>query len=232
VNSRANSLAWVLNAVFFTWVVLANSAVAQVPAAPRVPSLCTGTSKLSTKYNTGLTLGQQRADTFFASTEVAKSPKKLATKLSRALVRLHDHIRDALQPDTREGRRCRIQGVADGFLYRLAQLLGQCVLDGAQWGQFAANLYCELSIELDGLGVIDAFTRAPAGLCGTLFEQTCDAVYAYVATGGEVPLMSSVGRFASDRGVTLTPYPGCSEFTEGAFLTVFEGARELDCSYE
>jgi len=231
VQPCATILAWAPRAVFFLCLALASNAHAQVPTSPRTPLLC-GNSKLATKYSNGLTLGQQRADNFFASTEVAKNPKKLQTKLTRALLKLHDHIREARQPDARDGRRCRMQGVADGFLFRLAQLLGQCVLDGAQWGQFAATLYCELSAELGGLGAGDTFARAPAGLCGTLFEQTCDAVYAYVARGTEAPLTSSVKRFASERGVTITPYPGCTEFAEGAFLTIFEDSRELDCSYQ
>jgi hypothetical protein len=218
----------------FAWLALADAATAQTTAlgAPLKPlPLCVNDAKLVAKYNNGLTLGQQKADAFFASTDVAKSQQKLKNKLGKALDRLHDQIREAMQADTRDARRCRIQGVADGFIYRLAQLLGQCVLDGAQWGQFTSELYCELSIELGGLGDVTVLNRAPAGLCGTLFEQVCDSVYAYVASEGSAALAPSVSAFIASRGVTIATYPGCAAFTKGAFETVFEGSLELDCTY-
>jgi hypothetical protein len=202
-----------------------------VPAAPKCPKACSSQAKWTTKYNNGLSAGQQKADAFFASAEVAKSPKKLQNKLNKVFDKLHDYIREIAAQDTSDNRRCRVQGLADGFVFRLAQLLGQCILDGAQWGQFSADLYCELSIELDGLGEPPPFTRPPVGLCGTLFQQVCGGVYSYVASEGEATLQPAVQSFVSSHGVTLSTYPECSEFTEGAFAAIFKTSEQTDCAY-
>jgi hypothetical protein len=110
-------------------------------------------------------------------------------------------------------------------------LVGQCILDGGSWGQFTAGLYCELSAELGGLGEPTPFVRVPVGICGTLFQQVCDGVYGYVATEGGEPLSPPVESFVSTRGLNVQLYPGCEEFTEGAFETIFESARTTDCAY-
>jgi hypothetical protein len=123
-----------------------------------------------------LTLGRQRADTFFASTEVAKNPKKLATKLSRALLKLHDHIREALQPDTLESRRC-----------------------ASRASRMAFDLRCGLRLHRAG-------QRGPNDVERPTFRLRS-------------------GRHAH-------AVPRLCEFTEGAFVTIFENARELDCSYQ
>jgi len=216
----------VCTALCVSWLSLAGSAAAQ-----SVPRQCADRAGQTNKYNVGLSAGRQRADNFFASSEIAKNPKKLANKLSRVLEKLHQHIRDTLEQDVGPGRRCRIQGVADGFLSRLAQLYGQCILDGGQWAQFTADLYCELSAELGGLAESSPFVRVPVGLCGTLFQQVCDGVYGYVATEGAEQLSSSVESFLSTRGLDVQRYPGCAEFTEGEYESVFASARTIDCAY-
>jgi hypothetical protein len=148
------------------------------------------------------------------------------------LRKLSDHIYEAIRNDTSDGRKCRVQGVADGFISRIAQLLGQCILDGAQWGAFSANLYCDLSFLLGGLGASDeVFVRAPVGLCGTMFEGACDGVYSYVATEGAARSSTDVARFCKDRGLTPQPYPGCSVYTQGNFASIFKANRLADCAY-
>lgn len=198
---------------------------------PPPPAQCTAKPKHAEKFKNGFSAGAQRADTLFAATDVNKDPKKLKKKLNRVLDKLHEHVREVISSDTKDGRRCRVQGVADGFIRRLAELLGQCVLDGAQWAQFAANLYCELSIELDGLGNDGEFFRAPAGLCGTLFENVCDNSYAYIATEGATSLIPGVKQFLAERGLTLVPYPGCAHYTRAPFDVVFADAINLECAY-
>jgi hypothetical protein len=73
--------------------------------------------------------------------------------------------------------------------------------------------------------------RSPVGLCGSLFETACDGAHAYVASECSTPLSSSVVRFVSERGVMLTPYPGCKQYTEGAYASVFASSMDLDCAY-
>lgn len=198
---------------------------------PSPPAQCTSKARHQDKFKNGVAAGKQRADNIFAAADVNKDPKKLKRKLNRVLDRLHDHVREVLSSDTSDGRRCRVQGVAEGFIKRLADLLGQCVLDGAQWAQFTANLYCELSIELDGLAGQGQFYRAPVGLCGDLFENVCDNGYAYIATEGATALKPRVEQFLSARSVTLVPYAGCAPYTLSPHDVTFEEAINFDCAY-
>jgi hypothetical protein len=116
-------------------------------------------------------------------------------------------------------------------LTRIEALLGQCILDGAQWDQFTADLYCSLSIELGGLGDGGVFMRGPVGLCGDLFQTTCDGVYAYVASEGQTKLPSTVSRFCSDRHITVSPYAGCFPYTTGNYASIFANSKGIDCAY-
>lgn len=191
------------------WCGTSSRVTAQI-SEPAAPAQCTGKPRHLEKFRNGLQTGIQRADAIFNATDVRKDKAELRCKLDRVLDRLHEHVRTVLASDAADGRRCRVQGVADDFIFRLAQLLGQCVLDGAQWGQFTSNLYCELSIERGGLGEQGEFYRAPPGLCGALFENICDDVYAYVATEGTDAISARAQQFLSERALTITPYPGCA----------------------
>lgn len=222
------SLVALLCACQFGWSLQTSAQVASSQPAP--PSQCSA-RRPADKFRSGVAAGIQAADKFFAASDVGRDPKKLKRKLNRVLDRLHDHVYQVITSDAADGRRCRVQGIADGFLHRLATLLGECILDGAQWGQFTANLYCDLSIELGGLGNQEGFYRAPAGLCGTTFEQVCDNVYTHVATEATTPIPQQVSHFVSNRSITLIPYPGCRPYTEANFATIFAAALNLDCAY-
>jgi hypothetical protein len=198
---------------------------------PSVPSLCSSKPQRAQKYQQGLTKGIQKADELFASSEIGKNPDKLQKKINRVLERLRENVREAWRSEAKDNRRCRVQGVADGFLTRIVELLGQCILDGAQWGKFTAELYCALSLELGGLGEGGVFVRAPAGLCGSLFQTTCDGVYSYVASEGKTQLPATVSKFCSDRGISVSPYAGCFPYTTGNFAEIFSSSRNADCAY-
>jgi hypothetical protein len=210
----------------------AQAAPAAAQSAPVPPAQCNAKPKHEEKFRAGFATGRQKADAIFAAADIAKDRKKLRRALGRVLGRLHGHVLDVIASERSDARRCRVQGVAEGFISRLAELLGECVLDGAHWAQFAANLYCELSIEVGGLADSGEFYRAPAGLCGTLFERVCDAAYGHIATEAAVALEPRVQSFLAERSVTLVPYRGCAEYTRSPFDRVFESAVLLDCSYE
>ncbi len=127
--------------------------------------------------------------------------------------------------------RCRAQGYVDGYFYRLNKLFGQCVLDGADWGQFAANLYCALSIDLGGLAETALFVRAPIGLCGNLFEATCEDLFRYVGLEGNYSIQPIVASYLEVSGFTPEPFAGCAEYTDNAFLNVFQQSLHNDCTY-
>ena len=196
-----------------------------------VPATCSAKPARAQKYQTGLTKGTQKADELFASAEIGKSPQKMQKKIFRVLERLHDQVREAWRAESSDGRRCRVQGVIDGFLTRITALIGQCILDGAQWGQFTAQMYCLLSLELGGLGDGGVFLRGPVGICGDLFQTTCDGVYSYVASEGKTKLPSTVSRFCSDRNISVAPYAGCYPYTIGNYASIFANSRATDCAY-
>jgi hypothetical protein len=196
------------------------------------PASCSAKPARSQKYTAGVTKGVQKADELFASSEIGKNPQKLRNKISRVLQRLHDHVLEAFRGEAKDTRLCRVQGVADGFIIHIVELLGQCILDGAQWGQFTASLYCELSIQLGGLGASDdVFQRTPVGLCGDLFETACDGVYSFVATEGKKTMTSDVKRFCTQRSLNIAPYAGCAPYTQGNFASIFANSMAEDCAY-
>lgn len=196
-----------------------------------VPATCSAKPARAQKYQTGLSKGTQKADELFASSEIAKNPQRLQKKISRVLERLHDQVLDAWRSESSDGRRCRVQGVIDGFLSRITALIGQCILDGAQWGQFTAQMYCSLSLELGGLGDGGVFVRGPVGICGDLFQTTCDGVYSYVASEGKTKLPATVSRFCSDRNISVSPYAGCYPYTTGNYASIFANSRATDCAF-
>jgi hypothetical protein len=237
MKSKRTATHWVGSSLLLMAAVVgsalsASSVAAQaVTSEPTTPAQCTARPRHIEKFRSGFISGKQKADNIWTASDVGRDAKKLRRKLSRVLDRLHDHVREVISSDASDGKRCRVQGVAEGFVFRLAQLLGECVLDGAQWAQFSANMYCELSIELAGLGNQGQFFRAPAGLCGSLFERVCDNGYAYVATEGQTALQPAVKQFLQQRAVTLTPFPGCQPYTVSPHDVAFEEAVNLDCAY-
>jgi hypothetical protein len=82
---------------------------------PGAPSKCSANASRNQKYQAGLTKGTQKADELFASSEISKNPQKLQKKINRVLERLRDHVREAWRSDSSDGKRCRVQGVSDGF---------------------------------------------------------------------------------------------------------------------
>jgi hypothetical protein len=207
----------------------ASSASALSP--PTVPAECTE-ARDSKGWTAGRAAGESRLAAVWKSAAVHQNLDSLSDNLPVILSSLEAAL-TGLAGGAEPTRyvQCRAQGYAEGFLYKLNQLFGQCVLDGADWGQFSANVYCSLSIDLGGLGADSLFVRAPVGLCGNLFEFTCEDSYRYVGSEGATPVSSVVQSYLDSEGITLEPFPGCGPFTDGEFLEAFESSLHNDCTY-
>jgi hypothetical protein len=215
-------------------VVLAGVSASQASAqtVPTVPAECNN-SRDSKGFTAGRTAGESRVNSIWKSAAVNQNLDNLSAQLDSSLASLQT----ALVGLSAGGQptqyvQCRAQGYAEGFLYRLNKLFGQCVLDGADWGQFAADVYCSLSLELDGLAEESLFVRAPVGLCGNLFEFTCEDTYHYVASEGADGVSSVVQTYLDQQSIVLTPFQGCAAYTTDEFLPAFEAAVHNDCTYE
>jgi hypothetical protein len=206
--------------------------VPQPPVAPTVPAACAA-RRDSTAWTSGRSGGESRVNSIWKSTAVNQDLDNLSDALPNALAALQQYLTALTagqQPTTYI--QCRAQGYTEGFLFALNKLFKACVLDGADWGQFAADVYCRMSLEFGGLGDDTLFVRAPVGLCGNLFEYTCEDTYRHVATEGAYSVSPIVQAYLDQEGVTLEPYSGCGLYTDNEFLASFESALHNDCTYE
>jgi hypothetical protein len=206
--------------------------VPSVPAAPVLPSECSA-RRDSTAWNSGRSSGESRVNSVWRSSAVNRDLDNLSDALPNVLDALQQYLLSlAGDSEPTTNIKCRAQGYTEGFLFALNKLFAACVLDGADWGQFAADVYCRMSLELGGLGEETLFVRAPVGLCGNLFEYTCEDVYRYVGSEGDHTVASIVQDYLDDEGITLEPYPGCGIYTDDEYLATFEAALHNDCTYE
>lgn len=221
---------WLLALTFVAGVGAADVASAQ--QQPTVPEECTA-SRDQRGWTSGRSAGESRVNSLWRSAAVGQDLDKLSDALPGALETLETALSGlAANAEPTQYVRCRAQGYAEGYFFRLNQLFGQCVVDGADWGQLAANIYCSLSIELDGLAESSLFVRAPVGLCGNLFEYTCEDVYRYVGKEGDHEFQPLVANFLESNGFVVEPFAGCGPYTDDEFLAAFESSLHNDCTYE
>ncbi len=86
-----------------------------------------------------------------------------------------------------------------------------CWMDGVFWGELSAELYCSLSIELDGLAPLGLELPPPAdNCCGLGFEIACNLKFASDATGD----------------------PACFPYTVPPHEEVYVENRAISCAFE
>jgi len=111
-----------------------------------------------------------------------------------------------------EAVQCHVAGQVAGLLAEIEELQeecgGICIADGDFIGEISAQLYCALSIALDGLVPVELFERLATDACGVLFQVSCDYTFEAVAT--------------SDLE--------CLPFTEGPFTAVFREVQSNQCA--
>ncbi len=118
---------------------------------------------------------------------------------------------------------CRYSGLVDGTFERLdavwTDCAGVCCKEGIAIGRLAADLYCQLSILLQGLGEPLNFVRKPVWTCGFEFQVCCDAEF--MGYSQVYP--------ASDPNVPVTP--ACLPYTVDSFASVWDKTRNVECAY-
>jgi hypothetical protein len=190
-------------------LIAAVAGEASAQTSPPPPPACAGAASA---YRTGLTLGQRI---------VTSSWNRVndCDRIDYFLQVVEDNVSRLTLPDNPSTSTiCRYTGTADGVYQALDNLCGacfdQCFIDGEFAGQISGEIYCELSIALDGLEEADDFIRGPVAVCGLSFETGCDAAFIGVTTS-----------YVNDDGA-------CVSYTEGEYERVWDQARNNQCMYE
>jgi hypothetical protein len=108
--------------------------------------------------------------------------------------------------------RCHVFGQIAGLIAAVEDLVDECgeicTEDGEFIGAVSAQLYCALSIALDGLVPVELFVRLATDTCGDLFQIACDDLFETTAV------------------LDLA----CQPFTEGTFTEVFREVQNNQCA--
>jgi hypothetical protein len=192
-------------------LVAALAASERADAAGQVPPSCQG-GIAERSYEMGLRLGGMLVSSAWARVSDCDQLEYFLDIVADNVGRL------TLQPGASAAMACRYAGTVDGVYDALDDLYGtcsdQCFLEGSFAGEISAQVYCELSIALGGLGLADDFMRGPVQTCGLNFEVGCDATFIGVS-------LSYVNALGS-----------CAPYTQGEYFPVWDQARHNQCIYE
>jgi len=157
-------------------------------SAQAIPPLCTSPREVR-QFLVGVRAGRNLAQQAIAAVEADSDEDDLCQDLE-ALADLRNLIQaivDGLVVDPPSPTaQCRLQGQVIGLVAEVVDLqdvcVDVCIADGRFIGEVTAELYCALSIALDGLGLAELFERLATTECGEAFQDACDAKFAEVAT--------------------------------------------------
>lgn len=160
----------------------------QVAEAQPVPPIC-NTAREVRQFLVGVRAGRSLGQQAIARVEEESAEPNICDDLE-AVENLQAIIEDIVAGLTdippSEIAACRLQGQIVGLLAEVSDLQNTCedtcIADGQFIGEISAQLYCALSIALDGLGLADLFDRLATTVCGELFEDACDAQFFETAT--------------------------------------------------
>lgn len=220
-------------------------ALGESPAAAAPPSYCRATlpvpvqctGRNATGYAAGVGQGVSLVDQIWASDAVDENPDNWDVLVDRVTSTIPTTVATVYKTTWNDYLKCRTQGLLEGSVCRMNEIdpVPGCQLDGADWGQMSASIYCALSADLGGLAdVVPWFIRTPPGICGDKFQLYCDDVYRYGATVGGDPLDPEVLAFLMSRGVDPTTWlqpATCPAYTVAPFDVVFEDSVYVDCAY-
>jgi hypothetical protein len=218
-----------------------NSISISNPPPPRPPPECTGTTRNASAYSSGVSQGIYTVLQTWRSAAVAQDPRKCNTTLAPLVIDvIPGAIASAFQVENDLYTQCRAKGILDGTVYELGLICPPCVLDGIDWGELSANVYCALSTKLGGLGSVPPwFMRADQpGICAANFQTICEDVYRFIATNGADALDAATATVL--RQMSIDPFSAylnaqsqmCVPFTTGTFVEVFNNSVYVDCSYQ
>lgn len=158
------------------------------------PPPCASGQNLVT-YNSGVASGRALARTAWVG--IGQDPDRVE-ELAGAIIALLRRTRPK-RVGAADG--CRVGGVIEGAVSELLVIqdtvIRQCILDGETWGALAAELYCGIAVGVGGVNLEAYLARKPVGICGTNFQQSCDATLVDAARASAECLPYIQGPFAN-----------------------------------
>lgn len=140
-------------------------------------------------------------------------------QVAERILRKSRRLRPGRGPRGDRGAACKHAGNIAGVIEELHGIWARCGASCCREGQLIAEitgqLYCELSIDLDGLDASEYLPRPVQAFCGEAFQSCCDTRFSDFTRS-----------YSSDEGQSCTPY------TEGNFSSAWEEARGEQCSYD
>jgi len=183
-----------------------------VARAADVPAFCDTTREVRL-YVLGVRKGRSLAASAIAA---ATDPIDVCTDLDaiddlRALIaEIVDEV--VIPVGASEATQCHVLGQIAGLLAAIGDLqddcTGLCIADGEFIGEISAQLYCALSIALDGLVPVEFFVRLATDTCGNLFQVSCDNAFESTAVDDLA----------------------CLPFTEDTFTEIFREVQNNQCA--
>jgi hypothetical protein len=181
------------------------------------------------QFTTGLRLGKQLSDLAAVSAGLAErtsdgqvvllNPDQFEEYQGAILAALDV---SPLFPPSRRGPqvtnalRCRAQGEIDALFDQLDRWQNEaaleCLVEGSNWGEFSADLYCGILESIDsptpdtGLVALPRVDREPGeagAVCEEFFEQSCDTLFDATATQREECVPFTTGEFRAEYDATI-----------------------------
>lgn len=172
----------------------------------------TGNRSTDRSYRTGVAIGTSLVASSWARSGQCTEVEEFEALVEGVLERFTP------APGASERMVCRYTGVFDGILTTLDALVAQCSArceeGGSIVGRFAARVYCDLSIALDGLRSSTRFIRPDVRICGLSFEVGCDSTFVRVTRG-----------YVNRNGVS------CLSYTEGEHFDVWSQTLNNQCIF-
>lgn len=126
-------------------------------------------------------MGKSMARSAWAS--VDKDPDQVEA-FQAAILDAAGTINSYIRPGNSNYVNCRIKGMYAGLLNELyviqTNAFIQCLFDGLFVGEMVGQLYCDMAIEFDGVGMDVDFIRVDTDwICDDAFEFACDYKFKY-----------------------------------------------------
>jgi len=203
---------------FDALLILSCLAVAQTAASASAQAVPVGCreARPARAYQQALSTGQNLASLAWSKLHDCARLGQFVDKVAAALTSYRPASKDLQLV-------CRYTGFVDGVFQAVSGAFGscsdQCCMEGQAIGEMSAQLYCDLSILLDGLGSPDDFVRGPVDSCGSAFQACCDSAF--------------TNESRNYRGVnSARKQIACRPYTVDAYRQVWSDTRELECAYE
>jgi len=179
-----------------------------------IPASCRADARAQQQYQAGHRFGTRVVG------QVWKTIRQDCNQLERfesILTRIFEAL--ILPPIARLAVQCRHAGILNGGIAALDDLWPACPdfckEDGLQVGALIGQLYCDLSIALNGLEPSDDFIRGPVMWCQFLGQTFCDVRYIL---------------FTKTEYMDISGQNSCLPYTDEPYIGVWDQFRNNGCA--